>query len=326
MQMNTSSRNKGYLPTPRLMGFAELLDTTFSLYRAHFLKLLGIVTIYFLTMMIGGSLSFLRFTLVRGTWLAIWLPILFVIFSMSIVVICGLISATFQAYVYGKIRGGEALKRSIQRFFPCFFGILLYGLLGIIIITVITLPLSFTLGGVSLTFFSGLLLIVSGIFSLLVFIYVSVYFLNHWCFMVAAVLIEGKSMREGIRRRRELVSRQSMRTVWITVAIVLIYFVIGFILRFSLALVLGLIGIIDLEEMLNRFGSLLVPQFPIIQDSSIPDLILYITQVSVDTVTLPIWIIGSILLYLNHRIRREGFDIEILTFRQGYRNNEFISR
>ena len=42
----------------RAMGFGELLDTAFSLYRAHFWSFLGIASGYFIVMVIGVSISF----------------------------------------------------------------------------------------------------------------------------------------------------------------------------------------------------------------------------------------------------------------------------
>lgn len=318
MEMNSSSDNKQYLPTPRQMGSAELLDTTFSLYRTHFLQFLAIASVYFSTIVLGGTISLLRFPLSRGNWIALWLPILIINFSFCIVVVNGLFTATSQAYLQGKIRVGVAFKRGQQRFFPCFFGILIYSLLAIIISSAITLPLGFIFGFAGASLLSAVATFILGLVSILVFVYVSVYFLSHWSFMTAAVLIEGKSMREGMRRRRELARQQSFQIVGVTIAIVLIYIAIGFILRCSLGVLLGLIGIINLEEWLNELGMLFFPQFPILRGSlGLENVVLYLTHVSVDTITMPIWIIGVTLIYFNQRIRREGFDIEMMTHRQG---------
>lgn len=318
MEMNSSLENKQYLPTIRQMGFGELLDTTFILYRSHFLQFLAIASVYFTTIVLGGTISLLRFPLGRGSWIALWLPTLINIFAMSIVVLNGLFTATSQAYLQGKIRVGVAFNRGLNRFFPCFFGLLIYSLLGIIISSAITLPLGFIFGMASVSFLGAVATFVLGILSLLIFVYVSVYFLSHWSFMAAAVLIEGKSFREGMRRRRELARHKSVQIVWITIAIILIYFAISFILRCSLGLLLGLIGIIDLDEWSTTFGTLLFPQFPIFRDIlGLENGVLYLVHVSVDTITMPIWIIGVTLIYFNQRIRREGFDIEMMTHRQG---------
>lgn len=318
MEMNASSESKQYFPPPRQMGFGEFLDTTFSLYRSHFLPLLVITSVYFLSIVIGGSVSFLRFSLSRGNWLTLWIPVLIVIFSISVVVVNGLFFATSHAYVQGKIRADTSLKRGLHRFFPCFFGILIYGLLASIMYSAITLPIIMIFSIPGVPFMGGVMVFILGLLPMLIFLYVSIYFFSHWSFMTAAVLIEGKSMREGMRRRRELARQESARTLWRTIAILLIYFAISFILRCSLGILLGLIGIINLEEWLNSVNTLFFPQFPIFRDSfDLSNVVWYLTNVSVDTITMPIWIIGVTLIYFNQRIRKEGFDIEMMTLRQG---------
>ncbi len=318
MEMNSSSDNKQYLPIPCQMGFAELLDTTFSLYRSHFLQFLAIASVYFSTIVLGGTISLLRYPLSRGSWISLWFPILFVNFGFCIVVVSGLFTATSQAFVYGKISVGAAFKRGQERFFPCFFGILIYSLLATIIYFAITLPIFIIFGSAGTFFLRAVPTFVLGLLPLLVSVNLSVYFLSHWSFMTAAVLIEGKSMREGMRRRRELARQKSFQIVGVTSAIILIYIAIGFILRCSLGLLLGLIGITDLEEWSHSFGMLFFPQFPIFRDAlGLENVVLYLTHVSVDTITMPIWIIGLTLIYFNQRIQREGFDIEMMTHRQG---------
>ena len=40
-------------------------------------------------------------------------------------------------------------------------------------------------------------------------------------------------------------------------------------------------------------------------------------NLGIDIFTMPIWVIGGTLLYFNQRIRKEGFDIEMMATRQG---------
>ena len=40
-------------------------------------------------------------------------------------------------------------------------------------------------------------------------------------------------------------------------------------------------------------------------------------NLGVDIFTMPIWVIGGTLLYFNQRIRKEGFDIEMMATHQG---------
>ena len=57
------------------MGFGELLDAVFSLYRAHFRSLLGIASGYFIVMLIGVSIFFLDDSLGRGAKIIIWVKV-----------------------------------------------------------------------------------------------------------------------------------------------------------------------------------------------------------------------------------------------------------
>lgn len=44
---------------------------------------------------------------------------------------------------------------------------------------------------------------------------------------------------------------------------------------------------------------------------------MFLISLGVDIFTMPIWVIGSALLYFNQRIRKEGFDIEMMATRSG---------
>ena len=45
--------------------------------------------------------------------------------------------------------------------------------------------------------------------------------------------------------------------------------------------------------------------------------LMYIICLGADTFAMPIWVIGDTLLYFNQRIRKEGFDIEMMATHQG---------
>lgn len=287
--------------TLRSMRFGELLDTTFSLYRTHFLRFIGIAFIYFMAIVIGGSISLFNGPIAMITTVGI-----------SIIVVSGLMSATAQAYLDGNIRIGAALKRGIRQFFPCFVGTLLYGSLAILTLILYSIPLGALFGTIWMNY---LLNVVFWLFAFLISVLVVVYFLTYWCLFTAAILIEEKSIRDAIRRRRELVIQKSFQIVGTMTAIFLLFLGIGFIFRFSLSYLLtftGLTNMTDLEK------SLMFIQLPIIQGGlNLSNIVLYLINLSVDTITMPIWVIGVTLLYFDQRIRQEGFDIEMMAKRQG---------
>ena len=44
--------------------------------------------------------------------------------------------------------------------------------------------------------------------------------------------------------------------------------------------------------------------------------LMYLINLGIDTFTMPIWVIGFTRLYFDQRIRKEGFDIEVMAARQ----------
>ncbi len=315
MEIESRTAIENASPILRPMGFGELLDTTFSLYRKNFLRYLGICSFYFFIMVIASLISLLNGSIPRHEWLAIWLPTLFVIFCIAIIVVNALMSATAQAYLVGNIATIKVFDLGVRRFFACFGGLLLYGLLAIITAILIVFPFGLISETLPMNY---IFYVVLGLFYFLITIFIAAYFGTYWCFFAAAVLVEGKSIQDAIRRRRELVRRMSFKIVGTTMAIFLLYSVISFILRFSFSLLFALTGLINMAEFERKLGSLMFIQFPIIQDElNLLNILLYAINLSVDTITMPIWVIGAILLYFDQRIRKEGFDIEMVAERQG---------
>ncbi|MYA72582.1 hypothetical protein F4Y19_21345, partial [Candidatus Poribacteria bacterium] len=93
------------------MGFGEILDTIFSLYRKHFLLFLGIITVYFLgslvTYLLDGSLQGSN----RKDLVPNFVSIPFVLVSMG-----GVIIATAAIFLDRHITSSDALKQTLRRF------------------------------------------------------------------------------------------------------------------------------------------------------------------------------------------------------------------
>ncbi len=294
--------------TLRPLGFGELLDTTLTLYRTHLLRFLGIASSYFTTIVVGSAISVFKSSGGQDGGQAIWIPTIITIFGITVIVIGGLISATSQAYLENTIRTGAALKPGIRRFFSCVFGAVLYGSLAIIA--------TFLTGASLGVFFQAI-----PIFFLLafpIFVFIVVYFVTDWFFFTAAILIEGKSMRNAVKRGRDLIRGRTFQIGGTMIAIFLLYIGIGFIFRFSLGISLTFTGLTNMTNLMQEFNSLMFIRPPVIQgELSLSNIVLYLIYLSVDTITMPIWIIGATLLYFDQRIRKEGFDIEIMATRQG---------
>ena len=315
MEIDSSKVYNNTSPTLRPMGFGELLDTTFSLYRRNFLGYLGIATIYFITMIIGGSISLYNGSIPQSEWISIWTLTLIVISCIFVVVVSGFVLATAQAYIDNSVKSVTVLKHTINRFFSCFIGALFYGLLTILTTFLLTLFLRKVFDIIQMNYSWVIVL------SLLIFLIsasIAVYFITSWCFFAAAILVEGKSIRLGIRRRREVMRGMSLQHILGTMtSIFLLFLCVTFIFRFSLTFLLTLTGFFDSGGLNKMFRSIVFIQIPIFQGELSPqNIVLYLINIGIDSITMPIWVIGSTLLYFDQRIRNEGFDIEMMAERQ----------
>lgn len=302
----------------RAMGFGELLDTTFSLYRTHFWSFLGIAAGYFIAMGIGVSICFFDDSAGRAEMITIWVPTIVAIFGVSLFVVSGLVFATAQAYLGKSIRIGVVLGRAGRQFFRCFVGSLLYAVLAVLFTALLILPLGGMLAAIrnneSLTLIFGLvaLLLIGGIV---------ICFVTYWCFFVAAILIEERSMWIGLRRRRELIGRTWWQVIGTMCAIFLLSSAIDFVFRFAFGSLLTLVGLVEIEDIMNETIRWIAVwgHFPIARtEFSLSYMLIYVINLGVGTFTLPIWVIGCTLLYFDQRIRKEGFDIEMMaTYQEG---------
>ena len=308
----------------RAMGFGDLLDAIFSLYRAHFLPFLAIASGYFIAILIVISIVFLDDSVGRGAKIAIWISTVSATFGVSVFVASGLVFASTEAYLSKKIRVGAALRQAIHRFLSCFVGSLLFGLLAYLCVVLGNLILIIALlepymrpGGVrsvSLFLWNFTVLLGAGI----IIICVAGFFLPYWSFFLSAVSLEGRSMRAGLRRSRELIRGRRWRVVGTVLSIFLLPFAIGFVLRAVFAFLLVLTGLEGVGSFLETVRWMSLWELPTnLEELRLSYVLMYLINLGVDTFTIPIWVIGCTLLYFDQRIRREGFDIETMATHQG---------
>ncbi len=268
------------------MGFTDILDTIFSLYRNHFRLIFGICIVYFVLMLginlFTGISTF--FFSNSGLWgMAIGIPVItsWITILIGLFFIGALLFAGAQSYLGRQITAGTAFRQITRRFWPYLGSNLLYVLIvGLLVITIIGIPFA-------------------------------IYFATRWGFYAQAVLIEETSATNALRRSRELVKGTWWRVFGILFAIFLLAFMIQTILQVSLLFGFGLTQVISGEEgLLKMFQQLFVPEL-----TTWDGLVNYIIQSFINSVVtgliLPVGIIGSTLLYFDQRIRKEGFDIEM---------------
>ncbi len=276
---DASKSNNPKIPILRAMGFTDILDAMFSLYRRHFRLFLGIAAVSLFAELIGQLLiDFPR--LIVPDFLRLALALVISIFCL-IVSIGGIVVASAALYVGGRITARAALGRVRQRLFPLLGAALLWSLVVVVLaVTIVGIPFA-------------------------------LYFAARWGFFVETLLLEGVSARDALSRSSELVRGMWWRVCGMLLAVYLLSAAIHAVFEISVGFILVLSGgagevdFIDIIEWATIGNSIFTPD----------DLILYImitgVHFSLSFFTFPIWVIGVTLLYFNQRIQKEGFDIEM---------------
>ena len=322
-----SQANNG-LRSLQAIGFGELLDTIFSLYRTHFLPFFGIASGYFMTIAIVISIIFLDDSVGQSVRVAIWVPTIIAVFGISIFVVSRLVFASAQVCLGNPIRVGEVLRQGRRQLLPYFVGSFLFG-----VITIFCVFLSsFVLGSLMMAYIRsstgtdgitiGTLNFMLRVFIPLIMVSIVGFFITYWSFFVSATLLEGTSMRVGFRRSRELIRGRRWRAIGTVIAIFLLSFAIGFILRTVFAFLFiftGLEGVGNFRETVQWMALWELPTE--LSEFRLSYALMYLINLGIDTFTMPIWVIGCTLLYFDQRIRKEGFDIEVMATHQGEDRN-----
>jgi hypothetical protein len=292
LQANDSSQERNGDETAAVsiqpMGFTDILDNMFSLYRNHFELFMRICSVYFvcgfvISLLIGivtvsaidsGEFSMAMLTLVIG--------ILSLISSVIMLfVIGGLVFGSAQVFLGVQIDANTAFNQTKRRFWPYLGSNFLYALvIGLLTITLIGIPFA-------------------------------IFFGFRWIFCSLAAVFEEKSAVKALKRSSELVKGGWWRVFGMMVGIFLLVFFVQLILQFSLLFVLGLTqtmgGDGDLVEMLRR---MFVPQLTTWKELVIHSIQNFLSH-AITCLMLSVGIIGATLVYFDRRIRKEGFDIEM---------------
>ena len=291
VQSNVGNSEAATKTSIRPMGFTDILDTTFSLYRNHYRLFLGISAVYFFS-----HIAFSTFTHWVMSFCELVVPVL-----------CygGLTFASAQAYLRRHITARSAFKQVKHRIWSYLGSVILWCLVvGAPAMFIFAVPSIIPIIGVS-----GVLTTIIGIPAIIIVgILFAIYFATRWAFYTQAVMVEETSATNALRRSGELVKGAWWRVFGIMVAILLIYLMIELILLTSSTLIFALSGIaneINLLEVIRR--TIWEPHGEI---EGILHL-LHAIQTAIAALTMPIPAIGFTLLYFDRRIRKEGFDIEM---------------
>ena len=268
------------------MGFMDILDTVFSLYRNHFRLIFGICAVYFIftlgvNLFTDISALFFEDSGLQGLAIAIgpvatWITILVALFFAGTLLFTGA-----QIYLGEHITAGAAFRQVTRRFGSYLGSFLLWMLIvGVLVLTIIGIPFS-------------------------------IYFGTRWAFYAQAVLIEETSATNALKRSRELVRGAWWRVFGIMLAIFLLAFMIQIVLQFFLLFAFGFTEVISGEGgALQMFQRMLSPELTD-WDGLVAYVIHRFINDVVNSLMLPLTPIGITLLYFDQRIRKEGFGTEV---------------
>ena len=292
------------------MGFMDILDTVFSIYRNHFRLIFGICTVYFILRLgvdlsTGISTFFFKSSGLRGMAIAInpvatWIITLISLFSLGALLFTGA-----QIYLGRHITAGAAFGQVTRRFWS-YLGSSLLLMITIAMLAIAIIGIPFAI--LKLLLGSSLLLQVAiTIIGIPFVIYLGV----RWGFYAQAVLIEETSATNALKRSRELVRGVWWRVFGIMLAIFLLSFMIETVLQFFLLFAFGFTEVISAGDgLLEMFRRVVTPEL-----TAWDGLAAYIIHILVNNVVasliLPLTPIGITLLYFDQRIRKEGFDVEM---------------
>ena len=296
------------------MQFADILDSMFSLYRRHFRLFAIICGVYFVwelsTYLVIGIFGMLA---PGSDRFSAPMLIVFVLSLISrvvmIVVKGGLFFGSAQAFLGVQIAPRAAFEQVKQRFWPFLGSHLLYGIIvGLLVITLIGIPFALFLG-------------------------------FRWIFYTLAAIFEEKPAVSALKRSGELVKGGWWRVFGIMLGIFLLVSVIESIPGISLGVVEGLRYGREVDEDLleeamqvdedpleilkrssadifwSMLGFMSAPQI-----ATWSELLSYVIRrcfsLAFTCLMLPFTIIGATLVYFDRRIRKEGFDIEVMAARR----------
>ncbi len=268
------------------MNFTDILDGIFTVYRNHYRLLLEIAAVY---LVLGFAVDLISaYFIIGATPSTIFVIAGFSLMATSVIsllVTAGLMYASAQVYLTREMTSGAAFQQALRRFWSYLGSGVLY-LLAVVglCITVIGIPFG-------------------------------IYFGVRWSLYSLPVLLEESKAWNALGRSTELVKGSWWRVLGILIAIYLISGMITIILYISTEFILTLAGIIATEQTDGGNGLLDMLRRLFAPTPTEAGWVTYAVQrfvgLLIATLTMPIALIGSTLLYFDLRIRKEALDIEM---------------
>ena len=333
---DTIQANDSNTLTFQPMGFGEILDTIFSLYRKHFPLFLGIVALD-----IFGNLAMYLLARFLPNFALKGLLTDLVGMPFGLVSMGGIIIATATIYLGKHLRSRDALKQALYQFrqmLACYLPwSLVFGTPRLGMVYLVLFGLGTELWTESMSILLTVALLVSVPFSIdlpidlwysipplltsvminqmwlrfipLVLTPFAIYFTVRWMFAAVVVLLESPLIRRAFARSNELGRGRWWQTWKMLVAFSVLSFAIQRIVVITIGFILMLTKVMGDTTSMDILKWMVRYSF----ESSNPlfyTIMWWINRI-IGSFIFPIWIIGMTLLYFDLRIRKEGFDIEI---------------
>ncbi len=269
--------------TPRLrpLGVGDLLDEIIRLYRNHFLLLAGISAV------VLAPLAFLEY---------LWRTFLLHPEGLQQGSLSSLSAAGIGSGVWGILSWLASVAVNLA---------ITYAVSEIYLGRDPTLGSAFAGGlrrfgaAVGLAVVLGLAVILMAV--TIVGIPFAIYFGVCWALSFQAFVLEGLGIRAAMGRSRALVRG----TWWRVLGIAILIGIIGSILAFVIGLLNGVVDIVLLFARSSGLGLAFL------------SVLAFIVNLAAQVFTAPIWYCGAVLLYYDLRVRKEGFDLELMASDMG---------
>lgn len=283
-------------PYLRPLGFGELLDAGFTLYRRHFATLVLTAAICFVPASFFSGLMMRNLVLANPqdptTGLA-WVPAVLVGAVAMLVCWGALTRDAEQAITGGEMSLGDGFRRGARAFFPLLGVTLLayIAIVGVVVVGTVAIGVLAALGGRG-SMLSIVLGIVAGVAAVVLMLAV---FASLFA-VVPAVVVEGKGPIAALRRSNALSKGARLRIL----GVLLVTWLIAWLPMMGAMMAAGLGSAIFNPEAATAMttGQLLFQQLVGFLSSSL---------------TIPFFATCTTLLYYDRRVRLEAYDLEVET-------------
>ena len=288
------------------MGFLDIVDGMFSIYRHHARLFFRLAALYFV-LGFGVKIGVAFITNSDSSLLGGWTNTTFELcsrFVIQVLIIGGLSFASAHCYLGNAVSLSVVLRQALRRFWPHFGSEALW------VIAAHGVWLAFILAGTSFGSPEGLR--ASFAAAILIGIPFGAYFGIRWLFHTVLVLFEERSAWAALKRSNDLVEGTWWRVCGIAVAIYALGIAIQNILELTIGSILILTGVAEKTTFMEFLGQVFMDARSPAQIGLLAYVIQELISGATNAFVVPISSIGITLLYFDLRIRKEGFDIEML--------------